>query len=487
MPANLAILAVGVIGALFLFLFAWRRPTMALTLWVISSIVFSEYILLPDAPTLHVHLSRVLLAALVLGLAAGWIPQRGSKTSSVHPERLILALIAWTLLSACLTGTIFRADGARNVSVFLTGFFVPGMIFYLARSIPHSLAVSRSVCTLLMALLGYMIFTAFCEHFRVTSLVFPQYILDPSLGIHPERARGPVLNAAENGGIIAILLLAALHALHYAYTGAMRWATSLGLLLFAIPALWFTETRGPWLAFGGGLLVMLWHKQCRTFVLALGAAGVVAVAAAILSLTMSVTDLAKVNPLPKRTDNTSDTTQFRMDLYRESLDPFQQHPLVGWGLGTFTDTDYLFDAYGQSLTLSTAVLHDTVVAITLESGIVGGVLYISFLVTVSVTLISLRKASRTFEKRDFYTLCVASLTVFVINGVFVDIRYFMPQNALVFLIAGLGLSLPPTDRCSLVNVRHTPSPTQESESRATERQVLKHAFSARPAPLVGRQ
>ena len=211
MPANLAILSVGVIGALFLFFLAWRRPSIALTVWVISSVVFSEYILLPDA--------RPCTSTSVGCYSPLWFwglrqddPATQSSVDFGSPRDSIVALIGWTIVSACLTGTIFRVDGSRNVSVFLTGFFVPGMILYLARSIPHSLTVLRTVCALLTVLFCYMVFTAFCEHFHLNSFVFPQYILDPSLGIHPERARGPVVNAAENGGIIAILFLASLHA-----------------------------------------------------------------------------------------------------------------------------------------------------------------------------------------------------------------------------------------------------------------------------------
>jgi O-antigen ligase len=337
----------------------------------------------------------------------------------------------------------------RNVSVFLTGFFIPVLILYLVRSRRLSLRASRSACALLNILLGYLIFTAFCEHFHINWLVFPQYILDPTIGIHPERARGPVVNAAENGAIIAILMLTALHQILYANIGVVRRAASLGLLLFGIPALWFTETRGPWLGLTAGLFVMLWHKRSKGLVLALGAAGVVALAAVILLSGVSVTNLAKVDLLPQRAENTADTTDFRLDLYRESLGPFQDHPVIGWGLGTFTDEDYLFDAYGHSLTIGSAVLHDTALAITLESGVIGAILYISFLVGMFLSLLRLRRATRNFEKRDFYTMCIATLTVFIIDGIFVDSRYFMPQNALVFLIAGLGLSLPPTDRLRL--------------------------------------
>ena len=192
MPASSGILAIGVIAALLIFFLAWRRPTVALTVWLIFSTVLSEYILLPDAPTLHVHLSRVLLSALLLGLAAGWIPRITRPEASVTPVVLIVMLTAWTIVSAFWTGTIYRVDGTRNLSVFLTGFFVPGMILYFARYFPLTLKVSRSVCTLLCLLLGYMVFTAFVEHFHINALLFPQYINDPSLGValHTERARG---------------------------------------------------------------------------------------------------------------------------------------------------------------------------------------------------------------------------------------------------------------------------------------------------------
>jgi len=316
------------------------------------------------------------------------------------------------------------------------------MVLYFARYFPLSLRASRRVCVLLTALLSYMIFTAFCEHFHIDALVFPQYILDPSLGIHAERARGPIVNAAENGGMLAILLLVGLHTILYQTKGAMRWVVSYGMLGVGALALFYTQTRGPWLAFVGGVAVMLFHKQCRSLVGALGGIGAIALAAYLLASAASVGNLAKTNPLPDRSDNTEDTADFRMNLYAESVRPFQDHPLIGWGLGTFTDEDYLFDAYGGSLTITTAVLHDTVVAITLESGIVGGALYVAFLVSSVVILLRLRRYSLSAETKDFYILAIASLVAFVINGLFVDIRYFAQQNALVFFLIGLGLALP---------------------------------------------
>lgn len=454
MPASPPVLAIGVLAALLVFFMAWRRPVVALTIWLIFSTIFAEYILLPNAPTLHVHLSRVLLTALILGLIAGWVPRTRPPGTPVMPAVLLLLLTIWTILTAFITGTIYRVDGTRNLSVFMTGFFVPGMVMYFARYFPPTLKVTRTVSLLLSGLMFYMVFTAFMEHFRVGPLVFPQYILDQSLGIHAERARGSIVNAAENGGIIAVLLLVGLHTALYNLNGAMRMVGCAAILSFGGMALFFTQTRGPWLAFLGGLAVMIFHKRCRSLVLTMGGIGGLVLVAYLVASAASVGNLAKKDPLPQRSDNTSDTADFRMNLYRESVRPFQEHPIIGWGLGTFTDEDYLFDAYGGSLTITTAVLHDTVVAITLESGIVGGGLYVAFLISLVVILIRLRRASQSDEARDFYVLGLASLLVFFVNGLFVDIRYFLQQNALVFFIAGIGLGLPPLKRV----VARTPSP-----------------------------
>ena len=208
-------------------------------------------------------------------------------------------------------------------------------------------------------------------------------------------------------------------------------------------------------------MLMLLHKQCRSLVGALGGIGGLVLAAYLVASAASVGGLATKNPLPNRSDNTEDTEDFRKNLYEESVRPFQDHPLIGWGLGTFTDEDYLFDGYGGSLTITTAVLHDTVIAITLESGIIGGALYVGFLVSSVFLLLKLRRSSSIDEVRDFYIVGIASLAAFFINGLFVDIRYFAQQNALVFFLIGLGLGLSP--KASLQTEEVSPAPFAKSQ------------------------
>ena len=168
-------------------------------------------------------------------------------------------------------------EGARTISILINGFVIPVLILYLSRFPRQSISTIRTAATILTMFLGYLIVTAFCEHFHINWLVFPQYILDPSYGTHSERARGPVLNAAENGGIIAILLIVAMHRISYAFTFPLRLWTTSALLITGLPALWFTQTRGAWVAFGGGLVIMLLHERRKALVTALLAFASIAV------------------------------------------------------------------------------------------------------------------------------------------------------------------------------------------------------------------
>jgi O-antigen ligase len=426
MTDNLGTIALGFIGATLLALIASRRPTFALALWVTSGVALAQYMLIPGSTTLHVHLIHLLLAGLLIGFGVGWAPA----SAPGRLELLMLAFMAWAIVSGCISGTIFREDGAENIRVLLSGFIIPALILYLARSTRQSPMSLRAACGALTVLLGYLIVTAFAEHFRIRWLVFPQYILDPSIGIHAEKARGPVLNGAENGGIMAILLLVALHRLRYAFTPSVRWLATFALLLTGIPALWFTQERGPWVAFAGGLLIMLFHEPRR---------GVVSALAAIAAVAIPVVIWLHIEVVPRR----QGTIDFRIGLYRESLAAFKEHPITGWGTGTFTNTKHLFDTRHRSTSLSQNVEHDTIVAMASDTGAIGALLYVSFLLGLFRSLVKLRRSARSPEGRDFTVTCLAVLTTFVINGVFADARFWMPQNALVFFLAGLALAFRP--------------------------------------------
>jgi O-antigen ligase len=225
---------------------------------------------------------------------------------------------------------------------------------------------------------------------------------------------------------MAILLLVALHRVRYALSPSVRWLATFTLLVTSIPALWFTQERAPWVAFAGGLLIMILHQPRR---------GVLSVLAVIGVIAIPLIMWLRVEVVPQR----QGTIDFRMGLYRESLNAFMEHPITGWGTGTFTNVKHLFDRGHRSTSLGQGVEHDTIVAIATDNGAIGALLYVSFLVGLFRSIMKLRRSARTPEGRDFAATCLAVLTTFVINGMFADARFWMPQNVVVFFLAGLAL------------------------------------------------
>jgi O-antigen ligase len=435
MVATADILLATAIGTILLAVIAYFWPTYSLAIWVAASVASNSYVFSSQMDIFHLHPSHLLLLGVLLGLCVRGSCRLHRPATGDRPDLAMMAFVGWAVITGCISGNLLRDDAVRVIGILINGFVMPVIILYFAQSLPQTRESIAKVCNIMALLLAYLTFTAFCEHFHIDWLIFPTYILDPTVGLHPDRARGPVTNAAENGGIIAMLILIAWHRISCVANPVIRRISTLVLLAACVPALWFTETRGPWIAFSGGLVVMLWHKRCRVAVLTLGVSIIIVV---------SLVHLVHGEILPQRTTaDTTDTTDFRLTLYRESLAAFVEHPLVGWGLGTFTSKDRPFDSGGRWQILGSGdVQHDTTVAIATENGLIGVALYVAFFVLIVRSLLVLHRSVGSSEHRDFYVLCLSVLAVLLINGFFADFRDWMPHNGIAFLLAGLGLAVP---------------------------------------------
>ena len=99
-----------------------------------------------------------------------------------------------------------------------------------------------------LVVLGYLCLIAILFLFGAKGLIFPRYILDESLGIHADRARGPFLQAVANGVTLNLLGLIALDSFR---RGRLKRLPAL-LFLIALPlAILATRTRAVWLSFAG--------------------------------------------------------------------------------------------------------------------------------------------------------------------------------------------------------------------------------------------
>lgn len=424
MDADLTITVAVMLCGVLLAATARKTLSIAIAAWIGLSALFGKYVLFSGASLINLNADRVLLSGVAIGICLNWV-RGGIRFSRLQQrEWLMFAFVGWGVLSLWICGTLFSAYGVKQLGILTNGFVVPFGMFYLGR---HALVRrgAKDIAPIMSLLLLYVIGTAFAEHFQINWMVFPSYILDPSVGIHADRARGPFLNAAVDGAVIAMLLVFVVHASQYAKSWTPRIA-AVPLLISGFVASYFTETRGPWIALGCGSVIMLFHRRARTsfgIVLALTAA------LGIVSLWLGV------NPVPQR----SDTSDFRLNLYRESLIVFEKHPLIGWGWGTFTDDTRRFNGFGPTATLGDSVQHDTVVAIATDTGAIGAILYLSILFsTFSSLFLKCRSNAIGEQQRDFALTCLAIGVIYVVNGSFADTRYFMFANSLFFFLAGVA-------------------------------------------------
>jgi O-antigen ligase len=257
-------------------------------------------------------------------------------------------------------------------------------------------------------------------------LIFPRFILDESRGFHPDRARGPFLQAVANGVSLNILGLVALHAYK---RGSVRGLKIL-LLLASVPvAILATMTRTVWLSFAGSVVVLvLYSKNRRLQRAAAGLALVSVIGFAVLSsheLRSALSDrLEERGPV-----------EFRQAVYAGSWQMFLERPLTGWGFHQMpADLPRYVSEYKDKVLYP----HNTYLELLVEHGVVGLALYVWLMWEIWRLG---RSATPAAEKNGFldplfHRLWPILLVVYWINAALVVMSYQF-VNALLFTMAGM--------------------------------------------------
>jgi putative inorganic carbon (hco3(-)) transporter len=256
----------------------------------------------------------------------------------------------------------------------------------------------------------------------IGQLVFPRYILDESLGIHAERARGPFLQAVANGVTLNMLGLLAIEGYCRRQLRGIWWLALLPLSV-AIVA---TKTRAVWLSFAVSVLWLLLRKRNVRLRPSWGLLAVAEILGAIF-----VSNVGEASGSFEDRLRDSDSVEFRMAAFRAGWEMFSARPITGWGTTELQAglADRIRGFRGESF-----AVHNTYLEILLEHGIFGIGLY-GWLV---VELFRLRK------KRPGDLNGVASLRsvwpwllcVYLVNAMFVVMNYPF-VNGLLFTFAGI--------------------------------------------------
>jgi putative inorganic carbon (HCO3(-)) transporter len=308
-------------------------------------------------------------------------------------------------------------------SLVASKFLVPLVLFHLAILVFRGPSARKHFEIFVILALAYLAFTAIAFLVDAQAVIFPRFILDNSLGIHADRARGPFLQAVANGmslnmlGILAISL-------------AQKHKTVLFLLWLALPlAVLATMTRAVWIAFVFSTIALAFRlrvPRLRRTCLGLVLIGVVA------ALAIGLTDNSMANSVHERTAERG-PVEVRIAVYDAAWNMFQERPLTGWTAGgMYSELARRMQGYH----LRTFYVHNTYLSLLIEFGVPGFMLY-------GILFFNLFRLSRTRATADENPSLNALrkawpilLCVYLFNAYFVDMAYQFVIG-LIFTVAGM--------------------------------------------------
>ncbi len=310
---------------------------------------------------------------------------------------------------------------AQLWSIVASKFIVPFALFHIAVLTFRGPLKRRHFEIFVALALAYLIFVSIAFLAGARSLIYPRFILDESIGFHPDRARGPFLQAVANG--VSLNLLGIL-ALVLGKKGKFVWLLWLGLPV----AILATMTRAVWIAFALSTLVLGFRLIRRR---ALAAVVLVAVASLMGGIALGVSNHSLRDALSDRTNETG-PVDARMAVYSAGWAMFEERPLTGWSAGLmYTELGRRMEGYH----LRVFYVHNTYLALLVEFGLPGLALY-------SVLFFNLFRLARRGAPNESDAVAALRkawpilLSVYLINAFFVDMAYQFVIG-LLFTVAGM--------------------------------------------------
>jgi putative inorganic carbon (HCO3(-)) transporter len=308
---------------------------------------------------------RILFLGGIAAVLLRAPPMRDRPRLRIGLEHWLLGLaLLYAVVSAALVGSIDdRAAVLRIVDAY--GLIPFGT--FLAAPIAFRTPEQRRV--LLAALVGlgaYLGVTVLFETIKLTALVFPSYITDPTYGLHAGRGRGPFVDAVANG--MALFICAAACGIAIATWTQTRWRVTAGAIgVLCLVGTVMTLERSVWIAVVVGFLAATLASRGlrRRFVPIVLVVAVVGASA-----------VALIPELANRVDtraNEQGTVWDRQNLARAAVNMIEARPLLGFGWDGFTENSrgYFEQAADYPLTATTLNVHNIPLTYAVDLGLIG--------------------------------------------------------------------------------------------------------------------
>ncbi len=323
---------------------------------------------------------------------------------------------------------VFRAlrepFDAQIWSVIAGKFIVPFVLFHIAVLVFRGASQRRHFELFAVFALAYLVFIAIAFLADARSLIFPRFILDESIGFHPDRARGPFLQAVANGVSLNILGI-----LVFVFAFSQKRKTAVWLLWLALPvAVLATMTRAVWIAFAASSIVLGFRLIKRRL---LAACALLVVAALVGAWAIGFSDHALKIALLDRTRERG-PVEARLAVYDAGWAMFMERPLTGWPAGVmYAELGRRMEGYH----LRIFYVHNTYLALLVEFGVPGLALY-------GILFFNLFRLAWRAPPHESVSVALLRKTwpillgVYLFNAFFVDMAYQFVIG-LMFTVAGM--------------------------------------------------
>ena len=181
----------------------------------------------------------------------------------LYREQVRIYAASWPMLALLLIGiwsVLSQPFDVSAWSVLAAKWIVPVVMFHIAGLVFSTEESRRKLEWFSIAVLAYLSLTAVFFLTGFWSLIFPRFILNESIGIHADRARGPFLQAVANGVCLSIL---GIFALHLWERRRLRGVLAAVLLVATPVALLATKTRSVWLGAAMSLVLLVLFARKR--------------------------------------------------------------------------------------------------------------------------------------------------------------------------------------------------------------------------------
>ena len=389
--------------------------------WVVLLFALAAMLLRP--PNLEFYfLDRIALVVLIFVVLLRALLLRQSLW--IHGP------VSWPLLALLLlafSGLIAQPYDAANWSLFAAKWLVPFLLYHAAGIVFTDPSSLRRLELFGLIVFAYLLFIAVAFLLGARELIFPSFIVDSSLGMHSDRARGPFLQAVANGVSLNLLGLLALNS----YRRRILPRVLAWLFTLAFPlAILATKTRAVWLSSGACLVWLFVSASDPRIRRAIKSTAIVIALGALLSLCFAdsggclTARLSDQSPL-----------DYRAAVYRAGWQMFLEKPLFGW------PSEQIQPELASRITdfhVETYILHNTYLELAVNYGILGLSLYLwmmlqLFLLSRTPTLLSPVDG---FTDRQFRSVWPLFILVFALNASFVVMNYQF-VSGLLFTLAGI--------------------------------------------------